>query len=734
MSKSPRLKLVRSGQPEAGPRLAALVEPLAAAERKAVEAALDLAASRSRGSVPAGVERSMDHALGTAGLVAELLPDGEAIAAALLAPFAGSVQGMLEDVRDRCGANVADLFEGVARMRQIPALSARRAPVHAADEAGQLEALRKMLLAMVQDIRVVLIKLADHVQELRFAVKSDDEAARRQAALLTFDVHAPLANRLGVWQLKWEMEDLAFRILEPDTYKRIARQLDGKRLDRERYIENVTAQLKGALARAGIAAEVAGRPKHIYSIYKKLNLKDVDFEALYDVRAVRVLVRDVKDCYAALGLVHNLWAPIPGEFDDYIAKPKSNQYRSLHTAVIGPGDKALEVQIRTHEMHRHSELGVAAHWRYKEGSSSDEGYDRKIAWLRQVLDWKGEPGESDLAERFRTGLFEDAIYVLTPQGRVVALVRGATPVDFAYHVHTELGHRCRGAKADGVMVPLNTPLANGQRVEILPAKQGGPSRDWLNPELGYVKSATARARIRQWFNRRHAEEAVAQGRLAVEKELRRRGMTALGLDRLAAQLGFGKPEDMLAEVGRGEIRSGQLDHALAALDPRAQAAAAPDALPAPSARARAAPRSKGGVLVVGVDRLLTVPAKCCKPAPPDAIVGFITRGRGVTLHRATCASLKRLDVRRQVAAEWGEAAGAAFPVDIEIVAARRAGLLREISDVLAREGLRIAGSRSIEEDAGVRLRYTVEVENIDQLSRALRLVRELRGVARAGRR
>ena len=731
MSKSPRLKLVRSGQPEAGPRLAALVEPLAAGERKTVEAALDLAASWSRDT---GGERAMDHALGTAGLVAELLPDGEAIAAALLAPFAGSVQGTLEDVKNRCGGNVADLFEGVARMRQIPALSARRAPVDAADETGQLEALRKMLLAMVQDIRVVLIKLADHVQELRSAVKSDDEAARRQAALLTFDVHAPLANRLGVWQLKWEMEDLAFRILEPETYKRIARQLDGKRLDRERYIESVTAQLKGALARAGIAAEVAGRPKHIYSIYKKLNLKDLDFEALYDVRAVRILVRDVKDCYAALGLVHNLWAPIPGEFDDYIAKPKSNQYRSLHTAVIGPGDKALEVQIRTQEMHRHSELGVAAHWRYKEGSSSDEGYDRKIAWLRQVLDWKGEPGEpGDLAERFRTGLFEDAIYVLTPQGRVVALVRGATPVDFAYHVHTELGHRCRGAKVDGVMVPLNTPLANGQRVEILPAKQGGPSRDWLNPELGYVKSATARARIRQWYNRRHAEEAVAQGRLVVEKELRRRGMTALGLDRLAARLGFGKPEELLAEVGRGEIRSGQLDHALAALDPRAPAAAPADA-PAPSARARAQPRSRGGVLIVGVDRLLTVPAKCCKPAPPDAIVGFITRGRGVTLHREACASLRRLDVRRQVAAEWGEAAGAAFPVDIEIVATRRAGLLREISDVLAREGMRIAGSRSIEEDAGVRLRYTVEVENIDQLARAMRLVRELRGVARAGRR
>ena len=737
MSKA-QLKLVRSagGPPEAGSHLAALIEPLAGAEREAVESAFDLALSRARVVELPGGEGTIGHVLGTAGLVAGLLRDGEAIAAALLAPLAASDEKLPDEARQRCGATVADLVEGVVRMQQIPALSARRPAAGAGDEAAQLEALRKMLLAMVQDIRVVLIKLAEHVQELRYAVKSDDERAKRQAALLTFDLYAPLANRLGVWQLKWEMEDLAFRVLEPQTYQRIARLLDGKRPDRERYIENVTALLKGELARAGIAAEVAGRPKHIYSIYKKLNLKDLEFEALYDVRAVRILVRDVKDCYASLGLVHNLWTPIPGEFDDYIAKPKSNQYRSLHTAVIGPGDKALEVQIRTHDMHHHSELGVAAHWRYKEGSRGEAGYDRKIAWLRQILEWKGETGEAgDLAERFRTGLFEDAIYVLTPQGRVISLARGSTPVDFAYHVHTELGHRCRGAKVDGAMVPLNTPLENGQRIEILPARQGGPSRDWLNPELGFVKSPTARARIRQWFNRQHTEEAVAQGRLVVEKELRRRGMTALGLDKLAAHLGFAKPEELLAEVGRGEIRSGQLDHALAALDPRAPTTPVlSDMLPSPAVRRRAAPRGKGGVLIVGVDRLLTVPAKCCKPAPPDAIVGFITRGRGVTLHRTGCASLKRLDARRRVAAEWGDAAGVAFPGDIEIVAAKRTGLLREVSDVFAREGIRIAGSRSVEENAGVRLRYTVEVENIGQLSRVLKLAREVRGVARAGRR
>jgi GTP pyrophosphokinase len=601
-------------------------------------------------------EATLEQALGTVAIVAELELDGEARSAALLAPAVRQDPKRLVEIAERCGAMVAELAAGVARMGQIRALSGAAPSAPAADQAAQLEALRKMLLAMVQDIRVVLVELAAHTQALRGLVRSGSAETGRDTARLTHDIYAPLANRLGVWHLKWEMEDLAFRVLEPDTYKAIARKLDEKRVDRERYIESVIAQLKGELGRAGIAAEVYGRPKHIYSIYKKMHAKTLDFESLNDVRAVRVLVRDIKDCYAALGLIHNLWTPLPGEFDDYIAKPKSNQYRSLHTAVVGPEDKALEVQIRTHEMHQHSELGVAAHWRYKEGTRGDQGYDRKIGWLRQILEWKGEtinPGE--LAERFRSGLFEDTIYVLTPQDRVVALAKGSTPVDFAYHVHTELGHRCRGARVDGAMVPLNTPLANGQRVEILAAKQGGPSRDWLNSGLGYVRSAVARAKIRQWFNRQHAEIAVAQGRFVVEKELRRHGMTALKLEKLASHLGFAETDEFLAEVGRGEIRTGLLDQALAALDPRAPAAAPVE--PRRAAPARRAPSARrGSVLVVGVDRLLTVPAKCCKPAPPDAIVGFITKRRGVTIHREGCASLKRLDAQRRVSAEWGERA------------------------------------------------------------------------------
>ena len=737
MAKAPSLKLVRPVTRASSEIVGGAPAPLSAVERGSVQEALALADLFYPKVVLASGEPALDHAMGTLEIVSELKLDGEALAAALLAPAVRLDSGRLRQVKVRCGPVVAELVDGVTRMEQIHALSSRPLSAPSSEQAAQLEALRKMLLAMVQDIRVVLVKLAAHTQELRYLARSVAAGARRETAQLTHDIFAPLANRLGVWQLKWEMEDLALRILEPDTYKGLARQLDEKRTGRERYIEGVIAQLKGELNRAGIAADVSGRPKHIFSIYKKMKSKAIDFESLYDVRAVRILVQDVRDCYAALGLVHNLWTPIPREFDDYIAKPKSNQYRSLHTAVVGPEDKALEVQIRTHEMHRHSELGVAAHWRYKESSRSEQGYDQKIAWLRQLLEWRDDTGDAgELAERFRTGLFDDTIYVLTPQGRVVALPKGSTPVDFAYHVHTELGHRCRGARADGAMVPLNTPLANGQQVEIVAAKQGGPSRDWLNAELGFVRSTGARAKIRQWFNRQNHESETAQGRAVVDKVLRRQGMTALSLDKLATHLGFEKSDDFLAGTGRGEIRSRQLEQAVRALDPRAQAVS-PDGggenLPAPAVRRPAVSR-KGGVLVVGVDRLLTVPAKCCKPVPPDPIVGFVTRGRGVTLHRAGCASLKRLDAKRRVAAEWGESGGAAFPVDIEIVAARRAGLLRDLAEVLAREKVRIVGSRSTEEDSAMRLRYTLEVTDIGQLTRMLALIRMVRGVARAARR
>ena len=680
------------------------------------------------------------HVLGAAPLLDELHLGHEAVAAALLWPALTLDAGAARRVRDKFGAAIAELAEGVLRMNALGAVSRRGTAAQSAEaQAAQLEALRKMLLVMVQDVRVVLIKLADHTQDLRYAVKSSDATARSNTAQLTRDIFAPLANRLGVWQLKWALEDLAFHILEPEAYKDIARLLDDKRVNREGYIDNVMALLKAELTRAGIKAEVMGRPKHITSIHNKMQRKGMDFEALYDVRAVRVLVDDVKDCYAALGLTHQLWSPIPKEFDDYIAKPKGNNYRSLHTAVIGPQGKSVEVQIRTHEMHRGSELGVAAHWRYKEGGGrqkSEKDYGEKIAWLRQVLDWKdevketGDVADSQLTQHFRTGLFDDTIYVFTPQGKVVDLPQGSTPVDFAYHVHTGLGHRCRGAKVDGVMAPLNTVLRNGQQVEITAAAahdKAGPSRDWLNPQLGFIKSASARSRVRQWFNRLNFDADVAQGRAQLEKELQRNGLTALNLDKLAEEQGYDKLNDFLADIGRGDVGPKRLQDAIK------PPPAAPLVEAAPVQRKPRA-HNQGGVLVVGVDKLLTVPAKCCKPAPPEPIIGFVSRGRGVTVHRASCANVKRLATERIVAAEWGAASGATFPVEIEIEALDRTGLLRDISEVFTRERANVTATNTLTRDMLARMRFTIEIANLAQLQRVLAMVRDVKGVMRAARR
>jgi GTP pyrophosphokinase len=695
-----------------------------------VERALDIAEASYEGrTLPTG-EPLLEHALSAAQTVAELNLDRDAVAAALLFQAHERSADSARTIREKFGPAVADLCEGVVRMAQIGALSQREQPSQKPQQqAAQLEALRKMLLAMVQDVRVVLIKLADHLQTLRFALRTEDAAARQSAAELTRDIFAPLANRLGVWHVKWELEDLAFRILEPDMYKRIARALDEKRLDRERYIEAVIAVLKGELGRAGIDAEITGRPKHLYSIYKKMQRKNVGLEALHDVRAVRVLVNDVKDCYAALGLVHHLWSPIPKEFDDYIAKPKSNSYRSLHTAVIGPEGKAVEVQIRTQEMHQHSELGVAAHWRYKENARHDRAFDDKIAWLRQVLEWKDEVSDTgELAEQFKTELFADTVYVLTPQGRVVDLPHGATPIDFAYHVHTELGHRCRGAKVDGAIVPLNTPLRNGQQVEVLTTKQGGPSRDWLNPELGFLKSQAARTKVRQWFNRQNLEVDVAHGRAILDKELQRHGLTALNLDKLAADAGYARLNDFLVEIARGAIGPKLLQELL---KPPSPPVGEPAALPL-ARKPRAETRSS--VLIVGVDKLLTLTAKCCKPVPPEPIVGFVTRGRGVSVHRANCSNLKRLDPERRVEAEWGSATGATFPVDVMVEAVDRTGLLRDISDVLTRERINVTATATQTASSLARMRFTLEIENLEQLQRVLTYVRDVKGVMSAIRR
>jgi GTP pyrophosphokinase len=632
-------------------------------------------------------------------------------------------------MREKVGADVLTLVEGSARMAQIDTLGVTVPPGAQADQ--QLEGLRKMLLAMVQDFRVVLIKLASHTQSLRYLVKAGDDDKRRDAARLSLDIFAPLANRLGVWQLKWELEDLAFRITEPELYKRIARMLDEKRVERERFIADAREKLLRELARARIECEISGRPKHIYSIYKKMRRKGVAFEDVHDVNALRVFVHEVKDCYAVLGIVHHLWTPIPKEFDDYIAKPKGNDYRSLHTAVVGPGERVLEVQIRTYEMHRQAELGIAAHWRYKEGTRADGRYDQKVAWLRQMLEWKDELADGrSLAEHFQAGLFDDTVYVLTPQGKVIDLPKGSTPVDFAYAVHTDLGHRCRGARVDGAMVPLNTPLQHGQSVEIVAAKQGGPSRDWLNPALGYIASHRARVKVRQWFNAQNLETAIAQGRALLDKELQRQGLTAIKLETVAERAGFATLPELLAAVGRGELNTRQLQTALREPEPAPPEPAPPELV---THKARATPGGSG-ILVVGVDKLLTVPAKCCKPAPPDPIVGFVTRGRGVTIHRSSCANLRTMAQERLIAAEWGKTDGGAFPVDIEVHATDRTGLLRDVSDTLARERINVLAANTGSRDTDARMAFTIEVTDGEQLARVLGLLAQVPGVVSARRR
>ena len=677
---------------------------------------------------PAGT-RWIEHVRAAVGILSALRVDGEAIAATLLLGMQVSSHAQREDLAARFGPAIAALVEGVSSMEQIQVLRGRvESGPRQADRAAQLESLRKMLLAMVQDVRVVLIKLADQVQLLRELAATGDAQARENAARDTMDLFAPLANRLGVWQIKWELEDLAFRCLEPDAYKNLARQLDEKRVDRETYISNVVQLLRAELAGAGIAGEVAGRPKHIFSIWRKMQGKGVGLEDLFDVRAVRVLVDDVKACYSVLGLVHNLWTPVPREFDDYIAKPKANDYRSLHTAVVGPDGKVLEVQIRTHEMHQHAELGIAAHWRYKEAVKGDAAFDNRIAWLRRILDWRDELADAgELAEYFKTELFQDSVYVVTPQGRVIDLPRGATPVDFAYHVHSELGHRCRGAKVNGQIVPLTYALSNGQRVEIITAREGGPSRDWLNPALGYLKSSRARAKVRQWFNAQQLEEATTHGRAVLERELHRLGKTGQNLEELAVRLSFARVEELFAAFGRAEVTPRQLQSAIGGEE-------GPVA-PAVEARAPAPARpGAGGILVVGVDKLLTALARCCKPAPPDPIVGFVTRGRGVTIHRRDCKNVGRLEAERLIAANWGRTGEARFPVDVEIIAGAHPALLREILDIYTREKVRVVTSKSVNHDLNAKIAFTLEVEGLAQLKRLLALVRDVPGVESARRR
>ena len=685
------------------------------------------ALERANARMPADLELAAEAAEILGGLTA----NAELARALLARPLIARAGLTPEQAALIVGRSAAETAVALARMGTL-GLPRDWSPAQGLD-ARQAETLRKMLLAVVSDPRLVLARLAEELVGLRHARQLPaEERARR--ALEARAVYAPLANRLGVWQLKWELEDLAFRYLEPAEYRRIAAALNERRADREHFIEALCEELRTLLSRAGVGAEVYGRPKHIYSIHRKMQRKQLAFEQLFDVRAVRVVVGSIPECYAALGVVHGRWPYVPGEFDDYIATPKGNGYRSIHTAVIGPHSRSVEVQIRTREMHEHAELGVAAHWTYKEGGA-DPGYQRKIEWVRRLLEpQEGGDSERDLLEGMRSELFEDRVYALTPKGEVIDLARGATPLDFAYAIHTSLGHRCRGAKVNGRIVPLTHTLTNGEIVEIITAKHEAPSRDWLAPEQGYLASARSRSKVRAWFRRQDVGDNRGAGREIAERELARIGVGAAQLAALARELKARDTEHLYQLLGEGEITVTQLMHAAARLL-APPAAAAPAVRPArPAARRRASP-----VAIEGVGDLPVTLARCCAPLRPQPIAGYVTLGRGVTVHRSDCAGFERMSAlkpERVLQVEWAGADGGALDVQISVSAYDRRGLLRDLTDVLAVERLSIEAVTSrTDHDSGL-AHFALEfaVNDLEQLARVLRRIAGVPNVIEARRR
>ncbi len=684
------------------------------------------------GQTRASGEPYVLHALAVGGILTELHLDYETIAAAILHDVVEDTEVTLDDVNQQFGNTIAQLVDGVTKMDLIQSL--RVAGDTSPKEHAHAENLRKMLLAMAEDVRVVLIKLADRLHNMR-TLGSLAEYKQKRIARETMEIFAPLANRLGIWQIKWELEDLAFRYLQSDAYKQIASSLAERRIDRERYIEAFVAKLQGELDKAGIKAEVKGRAKHIYGIWKKMYRKNQDFHQIYDVRAVRVLVDEVPDCYGVLGIVHMLWQYLPGEFDDYIATPKENNYRSIHTAVIGPKGRTVEVQIRTKEMHQESEYGVAAHWRYKEGAKSDTGFDSKIAWLRQLLEWKDEVAEaSEFVDQFKSEVFSDRVYVFTPQGNVIDLPNGATPLDFAYQIHTEVGNRCRGAKVNSHIVPLTYKLQTGEQVEVLTVKKGGPSRDWLNPHLGYLHTSKARSQVQRWFKLQNFDRNVADGRLMLEREFKRMGIVDTSFEKLAKNLKQKSVDDMLAAIGRGEIKPSRAVRAAGDLiEPAIR-----DEETAPIVREPSKQKSATGIRVQGVGDLLTRFAGCCKPVPGDPIVGFITRGHGITIHRQDCHNTLNAiseSPERLVEVDWGGGVSGTYRVDIEIVAFDRQGLLRDITTLLANEEINVIAvkTESNKETNTAYMVLTAEIPDIDTLSKVLARLNQLPNVTEVKR-
>ena len=679
-------------------------------------------------------EPVLQHLLAAAKMVADmdLLP--EAVAATVLAEISSYLPNWQEVVAEQCGKTVVTLVQGIDEVQKLTHFAKVDALATPEERAAQAETMRKMLLAMVSDIRVVLIKLALRTRTMQFLGQTPDSPEKRAVAKETLDIFAPLANRLGVWQLKWQLEDLGFRHQNPEEYKRIAKLLEDKRTERLEYIAHFLNIIRSEMDKVGIQYDVAGRPKHIYSIYKKMVKKKLDFEGLYDIRAVRILVNTIPECYATLGIIHSLFQPIPGEFDDYIANPKGNGYKSLHTVIVGPEDKSIEVQIRTFEMHQFNEFGVAAHWRYKEGGKGDSAYEQKIAWLRQLLDWRenmAESGKEDLAAAFKTELFNDTIYVLTPHGKVLSLPAGATPIDFAYALHSSLGDRCRGAKVDGQIVPLSTRLENGQRVEIIAAKEGHPSVNWLHE--GWVKSPRAISKIRAYIRAQNAETVRESGKNQLEKIISKISPKP-NQQHLCEKLGFKLLDDLFTALGQGEITPRAIQKACGAL---VEPAPAPISATSMVKKSKIQSGDKNGVLVDGESGLLTTLAKCCKPAPPDLIIGFVTRERGVSIHRQGCSDFEHLAKQapeKVLPASWTALdANQVFAIDIEVRANDRNGLLRDVSDALARYKVNVTAVQMHTRDLEASMRFTLEMKKVDELPRVLAGVAEVKGVASVAR-
>ena len=688
-------------------------------------------------------------------ILAELNSDAQTRIAGLLAVLPKYNPDVAEQIEARFGVEVSNLVDSVRKLFKLRDLTGGLEEIGHGKNAAQIrkaqaETLRKMLLAMAADMRVVMIRLAARMSALRYlARKKDDSDVSRHYAKETLEIYAPLANRLGIWQVKWELEDLSFRFIDPDAYRKIAKSLEEKRTEREDFIRRIMARLKEELDAAGIKAEVTGRPKHIYSIYNKMRGKSLDFSQMYDLRAFRVIVSDIKTCFTVLDIIHRLWTPILKEFDDYISRPKPNGYQSLHTVVVAENGQPFEVQIRTQEMHRLAEFGVAAHWRYKETGGSTfvaQQYDEKISYLRQLLSWKTDVDDAvaeedthkEWVEKIKSTTLDDRIYALTPQARVIDLPQGATPIDFAYQVHSDVGHRCRGARVDGVMVPLNTPLKSGQTVEIITAKGAtgniGPSRDWLSP--GYAVNPRTHAKIRAWFNGIEYQETIAGGRAVIEKLLQREGKTAVNLEELARKLEFSKVEEMFFAAGKEKLNLRNVEMILHGQETVKETDHDDDII-RKSRASSVASGAKSGILVVGTEGLLTQMAKCCKPAPPDPIVGFVTRGKGVSIHRKDCKNfleMERKTPERVIQTTWGTPEpDTVYPVDIYVLAGDRQGLLRDISDVFMREKINVVGVRTQSSKGQARMSFTVEIVSTDSLNKAMQMIGEVGGVMQVKR-